>query len=95
MRDVVGRAKVCGGEHPGVSLELGGVWTRYSALLAVPDSLTHCRLSAIRVASDVSGDVSEGVSMSVSTWDTFWDVGMRHRVVDHGWGFSMRAGCMQ
>ena len=63
---------------------------RYSALLAVLDGL-----SAIWVASDMSGDVSEGMSMSVSTWDTFWDTGMCHRVVDHGWGFSMRAGRTQ
>ena len=64
MRDVVGCAKVHGGEHPGVSLELGGTWTCYSMLPAVPDGL-----SAIRVASNVSGDVSEGMSTSVSMWD--------------------------
>ena len=90
MRDMVGHAKVRGGERPGISLELGGTWTRYSALPVVPDGL-----SAIRVASDVSGDVSEGVSMSVSTWDAFWDAGACHRVVDHGWGFSMCAGRTQ
>ena len=90
MRDVVGHTKVHGGECPGISLELGGAWMRYSVLPAVPDGL-----SAIQVASDMSGDVSEGVSTSVSTWDAFWDVGTCHRVVDHGWGFSMRAGHMQ
>ena len=90
MRDLVGRTKVRGGERPSVSLELGGMWMCYSMLPVVLDGL-----SAIRVASDVSGDVSEGVSTSVSTWDAFWDAGTRHRVVDHGWGFSMHAGHTQ
>ena len=90
MRDMVGHAEVHGGEHPGVSLELGGAWMRYSALPVVLNGL-----SAIQVDSDMSGDVSEGMSMSVSTWDAFWDTGMHRRVVDHGWGFSMHAGCMQ
>ena len=62
MGAVVGRAEVHGGEHPSISLDLGGVWMRYNALPAVLDSL-----SAIRVVSDVSGDVSEGMSTSVST----------------------------
>ena len=66
------------------------MWMRYSMLPVVLDGL-----SAIWVASDVSGDVSEGVSTSVSTWDAFWDAGMHHRVVDHGWGLSMHAGCTQ
>ena len=71
-------------------MDLGGTWTHYSMLPAVPDSL-----SAIWVASDMSGDVSEGVSTSVSMWDTFGDAGTHHRVVDCSWGFSMHAGCMQ
>ena len=69
------------------SLALGGAWTGYGAVPAIPDSL-----SAIRVASDVSEDVPEGVSTSFGTWDAFWGAGTRHRVVDRGWGFSMRAG---